>query len=214
MGWLILLLLGSASLIALWRFAGIGGATLQFLAAALMLAGAGYAWQGRPGLAGKPKPPPAQQQLPDSEFARTRGELLGEFDRASTWLTLAESYQRGGDTKAGADIIRSGLRQNPDNADLWVGLGNALVIHADGLMTPSAELAFRRASRLAPNHPGPKFFYGLALAQGGKFDEAEALWRNLLVTAPPEAQWRGMVEKRLLLLDQARSMGGVPVPAS
>lgn len=210
MGWLILLLLGGATLLVLWRFAGVRGAPLQFLAAALLLAGAGYAWQGRPGMVGSPKPPPARQQLPDSEFAEARGDMLGEFDSAATWLTLAESYQRAGDTKAGADIIRSGLRKEPDNADLWVGLGNALVIHADGLMTPSAELAFRRASRLAPDHPGPKFFYGLALAQGGKLDEAEALWRDLLATAPPNAEWRFMVEERLAMLAQARAMGRMP----
>ena len=45
-------------------------------------------------------------------------------------------------------------------------------------MTPSAELAFRRAAQIAPEHPGPKFFFGIALAQGGKFDEAERIWRG------------------------------------
>ena len=38
----------------------------------LLLALAGYAWQGQPGLAGRPKAPPERQQLPDSEFAETR----------------------------------------------------------------------------------------------------------------------------------------------
>ena len=70
-------------------------------------------------------------------------------------------------------MIRAGLRSDPDNADLWVGLGNALVVHADGMMSPAAELAFQRAAQIAPDHPGPQFFYGLALAQGGKYDEAE-----------------------------------------
>jgi cytochrome c-type biogenesis protein CcmH/NrfG len=46
------------------------------------------------------------------------------------------------------------------------GLGNALVLHADGMMTPAAELAFQRAAKLAPDHPGPKFFYGLAWRKG------------------------------------------------
>jgi len=180
----------------------------------LLLAMAGYAWQGRPGLAGRPVPPPARMELPDSEFAETREGMLGRFDSAAQWLTLAESYQRGGDTQSGVGIIRSGLRKTPEDADLWVGLGNALVIHADGMMTPSAELAFNRAATLAPEHPGPKFFYGLALAQGGKLDEAEAIWRALLESAPEGVEWRGMVEERLALLMQARAAGGVTAAPS
>ena len=117
---------------------------------------------------------------------------------------------RRGDTLNAAGVINAAIREHPNNADLWVGLGNALVIHADGMMTPAAELAFQRAAAIAPEHPGPKFFYGLALAQGGQFDEAEAIWRNILATAPPDVSWRPMIEERLMMLDQARAMGMVP----
>src|SRR3546814_16487008 len=123
--------------------------------------------------------------------------MLGEFDVAAHWLTIADSYHRRGDTLNAAGVIGSALREHPNNADLWVGLGNALVLHADGLMTPAAELAFQHAAAIAPDHPGPKFFYGLALAQGGTFDEAEALWRNILATPPPGVPWRPMTGERL-----------------
>jgi cytochrome c-type biogenesis protein CcmH/NrfG len=212
MGFLLLLALAVITLILLWKFGKFDRNALQLLSAALLVAAAGYAWQGNPGLSGRPVPPPVRQKLPDTAFAETRESMLGTFDSASQWLTLAESYQRSGDTQGAAEIIGSGLRKDPNNPDLWVGLGNALVIHADGTMTPSAELAFRRASTLAPEHPGPKFFFGLALAQGGKYDEAESLWRGLLQTAPPDASWRPMVEERLGMLAQARgaAMGGMP----
>ena len=101
------------------------------LAAALLLALAGYSLQGRPQLAGQPKPPPERQEVAESEFAATRENMLGRFDRAWFWLNLAEGRQQRGDTKAGVDVIRSGLREGPNDADLWVGLGNALVVHAD-----------------------------------------------------------------------------------
>jgi cytochrome c-type biogenesis protein CcmH len=212
MGWLLLLVLALIVLAGLWKFGGVRGNALQLLAAAMFVAAAGYAWQGRPGLGGKPVPPPVRQELPDSAFAETRKSMLGEFDSAGAWLTMAESYQRSGDTQSAAEIIRSGLKKNPNDADLWVGLGNALVIHADGMMTPSAELAFQRAAKIAPEHPGPKFFYGLALAQGGKYDEAEQLWRGLLQTAPADASWRPMVEQRLAMLDQARGAAATGMP--
>ena len=210
MGWAILLAMALLVLGLLWRVARLDGTALQFVAAALLLAMAGYAWQGRPGLAGKPVAPPAREALPDSDFAKSREAMLGRFDTASRWLTMSESYSRRGDTQNAAELIRSGLREHPDNADLWVGMGNALVIHADGMMSPAAELAFQRAAKLAPDHPGPKFFYGLALAQAGKLDEAEGVWRALLADAPPQAAWRAQVEERLAMLAQARATGALP----
>jgi cytochrome c-type biogenesis protein CcmH len=210
MGWLILIVLTAVTMLLLWRVARLDAAALQFTGAALLLAMAGYAWQGRPGLPGRPVPPPEQQRVPDSEFSKMRGELLGQFDTAGRWLTIAEMYQRKGDTRSGAAAIRAGLREHPNDADLWVGLGNALVIHGDGMMSPAAQLAFQRAAKLAPDHPGPKFFYGLALAQGGKFDEAEAIWRGLIAEAPPSAIWRAQIEERLAMLDAARAAGALP----
>ena len=206
MGWVIMVLFAACLLAALWRFARFDRPMLQLVAAALLLAMAGYAWQGRPGLAGKPVPPPARQNLPDTAFAGLREEMLGLGDTGSIWLTIADMYHRIGDTQSAAGVIRAGLRAPPKDADLWIGLGNALVIHADGMMTPAAELAFQRAARLAPDHPGPKFFYGLALAQGGKLEQAERLWQSLLADAPADAQWRPMVEERLKVLQRIRAL--------
>ena len=207
MGWAILLVLALGAFAAVWRFGRLDRAGLQLLAAALLLALAGYAWQGRPDLPGSPKAPPATQELPDSAFAQMRQDMLGRFDTADRWLTIAEGFQSRGDTRGGAGVIRSGLRAHPDNAILWIGYGNALIVHAGGLITPAAQLAFDRAAQLAPDHPAPRFFYGLALAQSGRLDEAERVWRALLASAPPGAQWRAGVEAQLQQLEQARAMG-------
>lgn len=209
MGWAVLIAMALTTFAALWWFIKDKGA-LQFLAAALLLALAGYAWQGRPGLAGSPKAPPERLSQTDSEFAQLREDMLGRFDGAAAWLSMAESYQRRGDTQGGAEILQSAIRNNPDDADLWVGLGNALVVHGSGLMSPAAQLAFQRAQRIAPDHPGPPFFYGLALAQGGNFDEAERIWRGLLAEAPADANYRPMIQERLDSIAQARLMGQIP----
>ena len=140
--------------------------------------------------------------------------MLGRFDRAGTWLTIAEGYQRRGDTKSGVDAIRAGLRGAENDPDLWVGLGNALVIHNGGMMSPAAQLAFDRAARIAPDHPGPRYFYGLALAQGGNFEAAERIWSELIAQAPPDAEYRAMIEERLAQLRAQRAMQTpVPTPA-
>jgi cytochrome c-type biogenesis protein CcmH/NrfG len=206
MGWFVLLFLALLVFAGLWRFARLERTGLQLVAAALLFALAGYAWQGRPGLAGAPKRAADQREVPESAFAAMRRDLLGQFDTADHWLTMADSYARQGDTEGAAQLIGSALRAHPDNPTLWIGYGNALVVHAGGLMTPAAELAFRRAAALAPDHPAPKFFYGLALAQGGRLDEAEAVWRALLASAPPSAQWRDQVERQIALIERARQI--------
>ena len=205
MGWPILALLGLGAFAAIWRFGRLDGAGIQLLAAALLLAFAGYAWQGRPGLAGSPKPPSARQPIPETPFTALRHDLFGRFDSADTWLILAESRWARGDTRDAAAAIRAGLRQRPRNATLWTGYGHALVLHGDGILSPAADLAFRRAVGLAPQHPGPLIFYGLALAQNGRLDEAERAWRRALALAPDSAPWREGLEAQLGRLEEARS---------
>jgi cytochrome c-type biogenesis protein CcmH len=210
MGWVIILLLAAAAFIALWRLGRLDRAGMQLLAAALLLALAGYSWQGRPGLAGSPHRPVERENVPESAFTAMRGQMLGRFDTADRWLTIADSYLRRGDTQSACELIAAALRAHPSNATLWVGYGNALVLHGGGLVTPAAELAFKRAARLAPDHPAPRFFYGLSLAQGGRLDEAERIWRALLATAPADASWRPQVEQQIQLVEQAKAMSAQP----
>jgi cytochrome c-type biogenesis protein CcmH/NrfG len=207
MGWLFVILLACAALVAIWRFGRLDRSGVQFAAAALLLALAGYAWQGHPGLEGVPRRAPEHKAVAPSDFSKMRRELLGQFDTADRWLTLAESYGRDGDTQGAAEIIEAALRQHPRDADLWVGLGTTLVQHSGGLMSPAAQLAFDRAAAIAPNHPAPRFFYGLALLQGGKVDEAEQVWRDLLASAPPTALWRGAIERQLAMVEAAKAQG-------
>ncbi len=208
-GWLFILLFAALALGLLWRFARLDRSGLQFVASALLLAMAGYAWQGSPGLAGSPKRAAAGEAVPDSLFSQVRRDMLGRFDSADAWLTRAEVFQREGDTGSGARMIRQGLKANPRSMTLWVGYGNALVAHSGGMMSPAAQLAFQRAAEIAPDHPAPKFFFGLALAQGGRFDEAERIWRDTLATVPDDSSWRPLIESHLEALQQARAMNAV-----
>ena len=86
---------------------------------------------------------------------------------------------------------------------MWVGLGNALVDHAQGL-TPASQFAFQRAVELAPGHPGPIFFMGLALARSGDRAAAVALWKEILAQAPADASWRPIVEDAIAVMSAPR----------
>jgi len=210
MGWIfaaaLALLTGAGLAVFVRRDMG----ALQLAGAALLVALAGYSWQGHPGYAGAPKAAPGRQQRPDSEFSKTREDMLGRFDRAWALLNMADGFQRRGDTEDAARLLEGAVGRDPGNVELWIGYANALVAHGGGMMSPAAQLAFQRAAALAPDHPAPRFFYGLALAQGGNYDAAERIWRDLLATAPPDAQYRRLVEERLQALEQARAAGQIP----
>jgi cytochrome c-type biogenesis protein CcmH/NrfG len=204
MGWLILLVLALAAFAAIWRYASLDRAGMQFLAAALLLALAGYAWQGSTGLAGSPRRGAERPASPQTAFSAIRRDMFGGFDRVDNWLTLSEALAGSGDTAGAAGIVRSALRKYPDNAVLWTGYGDALVRHGGGLLSPAADLAFRRGISLAPRHPGPRIFYGLALAQNGRLDEAGIAWRQALALSPADSKWRAGLEQQLRMLEQAR----------
>jgi cytochrome c-type biogenesis protein CcmH len=184
MGWTLicgLALICAGLLVLLGR---IPRSTWEMLGAALLLGVAGYVWQGSPGLAGSPRDARAQSTSFDEALARQRMSLSQPYTKAGQWLTMSDGMARQGDTQNAANVLISGLRANPRDPDLWVGMGNALVNHAGGMLTPSAEYSYRRAMQLAPEGYGAPYFFGLALARSGQLEGARKLWVPLARRVP------------------------------
>ena len=198
-GWFILFVLIGASLGGV-RLLGLRGGVFTATAAALVLGAAGYALQGRPGQPGSPAQ--ASDSARTVPLAEARHAFFERFTGAESWLVMAEALERRGRTGDSAALLQNAVRTRPGDAQLWIGLGNALVAHSGGL-TPPAELAYRRAAALDPSAPAPAFFYGLARARSGDPATALAIWRNLLASAPPDASWRPLVEAGIAALDPA-----------
>ncbi|QQV77679.1 cytochrome C biogenesis protein [Sphingomonas aliaeris] len=204
-GWLILIALTAAVGAALWRFGRFPQGSVELLAAALLLAVGGYAWQGSPGLTGRPPPPRADTLRPASDFAMLRDALFGGATEDERTLAAADALQTRGQDLEAIQMLRSALAGRSDSVELWVGLGNALVVHGDGMVTPAAALAFGRAAQLSPRHPAPPFFLGLAYAKSGQLAQARTLWARLLAQTPMDAPWRADVALRLRAIDDALS---------
>ena len=125
---------------------------------------------------------------------------------------MAESMQRRGDHLSAARLLQNAARRNPRDLALWIGLGNALVQHGGGMMSPAAQLAFQRAAQVAPGHPAPAFFYAEALAQSGSYDEAERIWRELAGREELPTEIRTRLEQNLAAIGEARATGRLPGP--
>ena len=85
---------------------------------------------------------------------------------------------------------------------MWTGLGLKLAENDAMQISPAAKLSFERAMQLAPKHPGPPFFYGLALIREGKFEEARSWWEKAVALSPENASYRKELVVRLFLLDR------------
>jgi cytochrome c-type biogenesis protein CcmH len=205
MGWLFFLVIAAATGGLLWRFGRLGRGGLELTGAALMLALAGYAWQGNPGLSGNPVE--SAEKNDTGEIPPAIRKQSASMNAEGEWLALADALIGAGRPRSAVSILTEGTRKAPNNPDVWVGLGNALVVHAGGQMSPAAQFAFERAAQIAPNHPGPPFFLGLGLAQAGKLDEAGQVWRGLLARAPADAPWKADLELRLAQIGQSPVLG-------
>ena len=196
MGLAVLALLVGATLGLLW-LVQLRGSLFTLAAAALMVGAAGYALQGRPSLAGSPDL--ASARPPPVPLTAARKALMGQFTAAETWMTISDGYALRARTQDAVGVMNSGIRARPTDYAMWVGLGNALSDHARTL-TPGAQFAFARAAELAPGHPAPSFFLGLAEARSGRPEQALKRWRLILANAPADASWRPLVEDAVLAL--------------
>lgn len=170
---------------------------------ALALGGAGYALQGHPGLAGaSPKPAARQDAIGTApEIIALRGAMWGKFTEEAAYEAAFDALLRAGAAGSAAKLAIGGVRRYPNSAELWTDLGSALVAN-DQSLSPPARFAFARAIALAPDHPAPRFFLGLALIESGRLPEARAAWAESLARVPSGARYRGEIADRLAALDQ------------
>ena len=178
----------------------------SMVASALMLGAAGYAWQGQPALAGHPATPGLAPTPDDSAMLDLRDQMLERYTGAAAYLVAADAMTRIGDRRAAVQVLLGGIRVAPKSLVLWTGLANALSAHDANQVSPPALFAFQQAMRLAPKHPAPPFFLGLAHVRSGDFAKARPYWARALALTPADISYRGEIATRLALLDRFLAM--------
>jgi cytochrome c-type biogenesis protein CcmH len=92
--------------------------------------------------------------------------------------------------------------------------GEAIVLAADGQVTPDAQRLFEQVMTSDASEPRARFYIGLAKAQAGQAREALAIWRSLEADSPPGAAW--LPDVRQVMASVAAKAGIDPssVPAT
>lgn len=208
MAWLLALGFAVVALVLVWRFGKLPRAGVELAVATALLGIAGYIWQGSPTQAGAPVTARDQGFVPpDVALRASRAVTANNYGDAAKVAEFADTLDRMGLTREAVIAVKTAMRKDPTNVELWVALGNTLVAHGGGTLSPAAEFAFQRGAQLSPEHPGPPFFMGLALANAGRAEDAGQVWRGLLARTPANAPWRADLEARLT------AIGAMPVQA-
>lgn len=209
MSWALIIALAALAFAALVFLFKVPRGGWEAVGAALLLGLAGYALQGSPAQPGAPKAPAAQNKGNGQALVAARQQLRASGAQGtSSWLVIGDAMARNGQYADAASVLLGAVEKNPQDAEGWLALGNALVGHSEGALTPAALYAYQRAATADPAHPGPPFFLGLALAQSGRLNEGRAMWVELLARSPKDAPWRADLAERLGKLDQFIAANG------
>ncbi|MGU3390937.1 tetratricopeptide repeat protein [Sphingomonas sp. M1A8_2b] len=211
MGWVWLGVIGAGAF-ALLAVLKVNRVLWTMVAAALMLGAAGYAWQGQPGLAGHSVSTGLAPTPDDGAMLELRDQMLERYTGAAAYLVAADAMTRIGDRRAAVQVLLGGIRVAPKSLVLWTGLANALTAHDANQVSPPALFAFQQAMRLAPRHPAPPFFLGLAYVRAGEFATARPYWAKALALTPAGISYRGEIAARLALLDRLLAAQDIETP--
>lgn len=163
---IVILLSAVAAIFARLLLRG-GRAQWPAVVVALLFGLGGYALTGSPTRPAQSAKPAFNDSTAFPELLAARQKLLPFNGEAGAWITFADARARQGHAQDGIDALKEAIRRQPRNAALWTALGNALLLHAEGLLTPAAELAYARAAALAPNDPAPPAFRAVAAKLSG-----------------------------------------------
>ena len=130
------------------------------------------------------------------------------------WELLAPVYLRLGRFDDAVRARRNALEIfGPDAARLG-DLGEAIIMAANGAVTPEAKGLFERANAADPEDVMAQYYLGLNAKQEGRRDEAVKRWSALISSAREGAEWLPMVKAALERVDEKGPSFAAPPAAA
>lgn len=202
----------------------LSGATIALIAAGLIavasvgvavLRSSGGDGRAEAGPHGKVKPDQPVGDV-DSMIARLEARLKQNPDNPADWRMLGWSYFETGDLMRSAAAYRRAAEVEPDKAENWSSLGEALQT-ASADVSPEAAAAFERALRLDPQDPRARYFLGVQKDLRGEHEAAVSDWIALLRDTPPGAPWEADLRRTIQQVADRQKIdlaGRMPAPSA
>ncbi|MFN4165570.1 MAG: c-type cytochrome biogenesis protein CcmI [Ferrovibrio sp.] len=184
---------------------GIRIATMIVLALVPLLGGGLYLALGRPDAAefnlaqARIRAEREAQLRQDTErmIAQLRERLAASPDRADGWLLLGRSLLLTERPAEAVEALDRAIVLQPGEVEAYALRAEALTLAADGSVTDAAQRDFRAVLERDPQHPGARYYLGLARLQQGDTRGAYDDWYALAADSPADAPWLETVHGRL-----------------
>jgi cytochrome c-type biogenesis protein CcmH len=131
-------------------------------------------------------------------ISRALGDDVASEDSpaAEDWRTVGWAWLERGDAERSAAAYRRATRIEPQNAENWSSLGEALQV-ASRISVPEAEGAFQKALELNPADPRARYFLAAQRDLRGDHSGAITDWLALLKDTPPGAPWEADLRRNI-----------------
>lgn len=155
---------------------------------------------------------PAMSQPLDQLTAKLAKKLENNPNDIPGWTLLGRSYIVTGHPDKAITAYKKAIALSPNDIELQISLGEALVIASSGKVTPEAKNIFIAAEKIQADHPGVRFNLALWSFQEGEVQKAYDSWLKLAQEAPPSAPWLKEVRAKLDLASKQLGIDLPPLP--
>lgn len=132
----------------------------------------------------------------DSMIAKLEARLKQDSNDAEGWRMLGWSHFETGDFAKAAVAYRRAAELEPDKAENWSSLGEAIQV-ANQKPSPEARMAFQRALGLDPQDARARYFLAVQKDLSGDHNGAINDWLALLRDTPPGAPWEADLRRTI-----------------
>jgi cytochrome c-type biogenesis protein CcmH len=130
-------------------------------------------------------------------IAQLRERLAADPNRADGWLLLGRSLLATDQAAEAVPALDRVIALQPDEVEAYALRAEAQTLAADGSVTVAAQRDFRAVLERDPQHPGARYYLGLARLQEGDTRGAYDDWYALAADSPADAPWLDVVQARL-----------------
>ena len=138
-----------------------------------------------------------QNKALEAQAAELAAKLAAAPDDQNGWVQLAMMQQALGRYEDAVSSYRRAYTLSGGAPEIASSLGEALVLAAQGQVTPEAKTLFEGALEREKREPRARFYLGLAESQAGRLPEALKIWAALAAESQPNAPWMPVLTARI-----------------
>lgn len=160
-----------------------------------LIAGLLYSQLGSPGVPGVPFADRQEERSEQAQITELTGRLLERLESdpeggpTEGWMLLGQTYMRMGRYADAALAMETVIERDDASSAILSQYAEALIAAEDGIVTPKARNAIRRAREMDPSNPAASYYEAIALDQAGDSGEAHDLLLSRLEQAAGPAPW-------------------------